>query len=360
MKVLIVDTQFPKGHKNLNVHLICILSDIREVSELKIFNYEEYYNKNDMPEKVCFIELRKLFFGRNVYVQYLQSFVNAVLIRLRMLCVKYDKAVFFTFDTISFPLIRVFCKRPIYLFHHNNTDHLKNRIKLFLFKLYANNTHHIVFADFIKDYLISVGVRSELVHVVPHPLPLEVKNVKMTELRLSIYKNALNERLFLALGHANDEKLIFSIIEYERENHLLEMNGIKLIIRSRIDFRMKSVKSIQILSWDDFMPHDQYESLYNVAEGILILYPESFAYRYSGALQDAFNSRKIVIGRNIPIVRWFAEKYPHSCFVFADIKDLMAQLCKARIFDEQDYRQFISIHSDYPIQKKLHELLLSK
>lgn len=349
MKILVADTQYPFGHQNLNNHIIKILSNISDVDMIKVLNYNEYYHKFNDP-KISLLKLHYLLFCRNEYLRYILSFINAVILGIRLITIEYDKVVFFTFDTLSFGILRLFIRKPIYIFHHNNTDHLQNKYKYIFFKTYANNVHHILFADFIRTYLLKRGVKDSLLHTIPHPLPItsshSISDKKETDGSI---------KRFIALGHGNDESLISAIISYENKKRLLEFNKIELVIRSRQSSRNLPT-SIKIIS--HYLTREEYDSLYTSATGVLILFSSNFKNRYSGTLLDAFYYRKNVIGRDIPIVQLFTQMYPKSCYVFKDEKDLVERLCSKLDFDENEYNNFLSIHSDNSIQHCLNEILL--
>lgn len=348
MKLLIADTQFPKGHSLLNNRLLMLISQIDEIEEIKVINYKGYY-VNDY-RKVKYYSIPFLLFCKNFPIlNYIFQFVNALIILLKCWNLKYDKILFFTFDTLSFSLFRWGTFTPIFLFHHNNTDHLQNKNKRKLFGLYGNRVFHIVFADFIREYLVGIGVKEELIFALPHPLLFSGM----------VFKPVLGidcEKMYVALGHANDEKLIREIVEYEYRTHELEKRNIKLVIRSRQNFVYKP-QSIEIVH--GFLSEEQYQTYYYSASGILILYSTYFQNRFSGALLDAMCARKIIIGRNIPIVRYFAEEYPKCCFLFENVADLFIKLSSVSTgFDNCIYEKFINQHSDERIKSCLNEILL--
>ena len=345
MKLLIADTQYPKGHYNLNIHLLKLLSSLDFIEEVKVLNYKEYYRDIE-KEKFKLLKLKCLFFSKNEYWGYILSFLNAIIIKMRLLCIKYDKVIFFTFDTLSFFLISIFTNKNIYLFHHNNADHLVNKYKSIFFNLYKNKVYHIVFEDFIKDYLVKKGVDSNLVYVIRHPLPVLLNTCQPLSNKKS--------KIFVGLGHGNDESLLCEIINKELETKILQNNNIKLVIRSQQKY-IKLPPSVKIIN--DFLSKEEYENLYSEASGILILFPYSFKYRFSGTLLDAFYSKKIVIGRNIPIVKSFSQMYPNSCYIFDKVNVLFNLLLDKSEFDNDEYQIFLANYSDNNIQNQLNEVL---
>ena len=204
MRLLIADTIFPKGHCCLNKHLLEILLRNEKIAEVKLIDYQDYYANHS--NKVTSYNVSFLFKSKNAYLNYICQFLNSILIVFLCLRIRYDKVFFFTFDTLSFTLLRLVICKPIYLFHHNNTDHLLNKYKRKIFKTYMNKVNHVVFADFIKDYLVSIGVSANRIFVISHPLPDLSFTSKM--------QNTNGPNMYIALGHANDENIIHDLIEY--------------------------------------------------------------------------------------------------------------------------------------------------
>ena len=202
-----------------------------------------------------------------------------------------------------------------------------------------------VFADFIKDYLIRLGVDEKRVFILSHPLPEIPPAIKVTK------------KKYIALGHANDEKLICELIEYEEQTHILENNDIQLVIRTEVNHEKLPSSLILI---NHYLSQEEYEYYYSTANGVLILYPVHFKNRFSGALLDAFCNRKIVIGKeDVPVVNYFLGKYPKCCITFQKVKDLFDKLSVLDIntFDEQTFDSFLQVHSDEVIRRQLDEIL---
>lgn len=348
MKLLIVDTAFPKGHNKLNNYLLNLLSEVEYIDSIKVLNYQNYYHNENKKIK-CNYTIPLLLRCKKAYVDYLFQFINTLFVTIRCCAIKSDKVFFFTFDTLSSVLLCLGILPPIYLFHHNNTDHLQNKYKRAFFRLYMNHVKHIVFAEFIRDYLLSLGVDKDKVYVLPHPLLFSEKKVRSD-------LHDINIRVYIALGHANDEALIQELIASELQTRNLENNHVKLIIRS-VSFHKDLPKSIEIIN--GYLSQEEYDYYYEMASGVLILYPEHFKNRFSGALLDALKAKKIVIGRNLPIVNYFHSKFPECCIVFNEIPDLINKLsCNSTAFDDITYEKFLSFYSDEKIKYKLNEILL--
>lgn len=352
MRLVIFDTIFPVGHKDLNSKLIDLLSHF---TDLTVLNKPGYYtNKYPSNVKICTNKLL-LSLNSNIFLNQCYQVWNFLMGFLSVLFVKYDKILFFTFDTVGFAIGRfLFFRKDMYLFHHRNTAELENRYKKKIFLSYANSVNHIVFTDFIKDYLVNeLHISPHRVFVLPHPLILPER--EDTQINSSDNTNA-----FVGLGYANDEQLIKRIVEKESKEHLLEKNGIRLILRSK-EWNYDS-NAIKILK--GHLQREEYDRYFYSAKAILVLYPESYKNRMSGAIMDAFNHKKTVIGTKVPIVSYFSENYPTSCKLIASADELFDILIGFRTPEKEQMKKeldlFTERHSDKVVMHKLEEIFDDK
>lgn len=347
MKLLIFDTIFPIGHKDLNNKLIGLLSGI---SELMVLNKAGYYSGNrpaNVKIRTCKLLLPVI---RNVLVNQCCQLWNFLAGFLTVLPVRYDKVLFFTFDTVGFAIARfLFAGKESYLFHHRNTAELSNKYKRKIFLSYANSVNHIVFTEFIKDYLVNeLHVTASRVFVLPHPLILPEEKEPY---------NSNMEKLFVGLGYANDERMIKEIVQQEAKDHILENRNIRLILRSKEwAYEGKAIKVIK-----GHLKREEYDRYFNAANAILLLYPESYKNRFSGAIMDAFIHKKVVIGTNIPIVGYFAAQYPGSCMIVGSTDDLFRKIKNFQspsvIQLEKERSIFFQRHSDQTVLHKLKQII---
>jgi hypothetical protein len=340
MKILIVDTLFPIGHQLLNAKLISLISTKMDIIA---FNYNNYYNEK---LRVNFIQIKFLFKPpKNIYLNIIAQILNAIIIGFKSIFIKYDRVILFTFDTITFPVLSIFLHKPGYLFHHNNTDHLQNKWKYKIFKLYKNKVNHIVFADFIKEYLIMKEVPENRIFTLPHPLVnsffCEKDNVNIPK-----SKNKDEFKYYIGLGYANDKVLITKIVDYENKNQILKKNNIYLLLRSEIE--VYETKNIIIIK--GYLQKEVYDSYFEKADGILTLYSNHYKNRFSGVVMDAFCHAKQVIGPNIPIIRYFNQLYPQNCKYFVTIAELFEYLQNSNTnFSSDEYIRFLENHSNKKI-----------
>lgn len=342
MSIYIIDTVCPKGHKELNKKIISLLP---EYYNKIVVNSNGFYSKEDIGRFSC-VNLGLIAFKTRMISIIITQLLNYLKIRFKIGDKVDDIKMFTTFENVSFIFAVFFFRRSKkVVFHHDNVDYLNIKYIRFFFRLYMNNITHIVFADFIKDRLIEVGVEEKKIFVLTHPIP---------ETETIINENQ-SQKLFIGLGYASDSNVFREIIEYENKHKLLEENEINLIFRTK-DFEYNS-KNIKLIN--KHLSRAEYNNLFFEARGVFLFYPNTFKYRFSGALLDAFRNKKFVIGSNIPIVRYFNKLYPRMCFYFNSISELFDILISDKKVNDSEFRSFIQRHSDNQIKEEFELIMKS-
>ncbi len=346
----IFDIILPKGHRYLNSKLIDAL---KGEYLLSIVDNKGYYEDNisNNYKNIKLIDCNLFRYGRYPLINHLIAFINTIIAIVKFKPWKYDIIILFTFDTIDYLLLHLFLrKKKVILIHHDNTSGLRSKIKCFIFNLYGNKVEHIVFCPVLKEYIINkTKVKSERIHVIPHPIPDNCLNPKK--------QNNLCRKIIISTGYANDESLIKEIIRIERETHFFEMNNIYWKIRSKnITYESKNLSI-----FTSHLTRSEYNSLYDNATAVVLLYNESYAYRFSGALFDGITNNKIVIGPNIAVVKYFSNLYPSMCTTFDGINDLLYKINTLELPSidviESMHNDLINQHSQYQINKKFNSIL---
>lgn len=340
MPIYFIDTIFPKGHKELNKKIVNLFtSDSSKV----VINSNGFYSNSNMKD-ISLINLKLVKFKRRMLSIFFTQLINYLKIRFIIKDNVHEIKVFTTFECVSFVFaVLFFPKSKKIVFHHDNIDYLKIKYISFFFKLYMNKITHLVFADFIKEKLIEFGVKECNVFVVTHPIPAEETNIN----------HYPSEKLYICLGYASDSEIFKEIIAYENTSKLLLTNGIRLIFRSQhFEYESESISIIR-----KHLSVQDYNDLFFRAKGVLLFYPKTFEYRFSGALLDAFRNKKNVIGTNIPIVRHFNSLYPDMCFYYNNIPELFEMLLTEQSDNSENYISFIQMHSDELIRNEFENIM---
>jgi len=341
----VVDFLFPKGHKELNKHLISCLA---KISDVRVVAYEDYFDQhfNDIPN-VSVKKIKTLVTKKNVILSRVYALKNMLNINRILNWKDYDFIWINGFETITFTIGKKLIRnKKVYLVHHNNTDELANKVKRFFFDRYKNKVFHIVFEEFIKEYLIKeIGVEEDRVFVIPHPL-----NYQDT---IGI---RVDDKLCVGLSNSNDELTISDIIKRERESSIFKRDNIKLVLKS--SGKHEGSQTLRIVR--GHIAKEEYDDYIKRCAFVLVPFSLSCKNRTSGLIIDALSNEKIVIGSNIPIVRAYATAYQHICYIFNDIGEIPGiMLNSSRISQEarSEFKKFKYTHSDFVIIEEMKKML---
>lgn len=339
MKMLFCEFLYPKTHTRSNRFYIDCLNQV--VDELHVMEPLNFYGKLEKNIKIHIIkDLQskegKLSFRFNA-IRYICRAIRIVKKN------QIDTIIVASCDYITFLMFYLFCsKKKICLIHHAEIDALEtNVVKRVLFSLYKNKIIHIVFEDFIKEYLNnSFLVPKSQIIVMPHSL--NENNC--------IDKSCMEYKM-VGLSSSNDEKIIQKIVQFEINTNYFKNKKSKIILKSKkIEFDDGYLKVTK-----EYLSNIDYNTYISSAEYILIPFSSDFKYRESGTLMDALSNNKKVIASDIMLIREYKKKYPDICFVYYSLEDIITILSvddKSKLIEKTEFEKFRSLHS----KKKLVSL----
>lgn len=346
LRVLYLDLFPEKAHKSLNKCLILAIKDkffLDIITEKKYFSFDDF-----ILESIKEYGHFPLNYLANFMVRLRSIYIILFSFRI-ILRNSFDRIFIPTFETITFSFFYLLHSqiKEIYILHHLNTDELKSPVKKFFFKFYMNKVNHIVFEQFIKDYLVNdIGVRKELVHTIPHPLrTLTNDSVQINH----------GESLCVGISNSNQDILIQEIINYEEKSKSLQNNNVILILKStNIEY-----SNTHLIVFKGFLSREHYEGYLNRCSMILMLHSPNHSYRASGFLFDGLSNRKIAIGNNIKIMQQYSENFPAICKIgnsAAEILDLITNF-KRKYDSEKEFDLFLEQYSSAALANSLNKIL---
>lgn len=343
MRILVFDTWLPLAHKKLYNSIVEILS---RSNHLVVINKKNYYDCESDNVDYKNIPLLDLDHGGLWYKRF-AHFFNFLLARISVIGNKYDCILVTTYHTRHFKWQKGWLgKKSVFLMEHYNVDDIASPSMLCHYLSYANKVHHLVFAPFIGDYINSLGVDKCNIHFIHHPL--FTVNVPFRAKKNDTFIEVLSP------GLSNDESIIESIIDYERECKVLEKNKVRLTLRSKIDY-INVPSSIKFIK--GFLTNEEYEALYNAADIVLVIYPQAYRFRFSSVILNSMTKHKVLLGNNIDIVRYFSEKYPCNCMLFNTIEEFFEIIVGKHSFSEKERALFIKEHSKESIEEEMNTII---
>lgn len=252
-----------------------------------------------------------------------------------------DIIVFGEYELITIPIAIKFFPRKakIIVYNHNNVDQLENSaIKRLVINRLKNKIYHCTLEPFIKEYLVEkYGLKEERIFVWPHPIERKDK-----------YSGDSIIYDCVGISNSNDGEIIKSICDNEIKSGRIKENGLKVILRARGAEKFDNGFLRTLNGW---LSQEEYEEYFNRSRSILIPFPQSFKYRISGAVFDGLINKKIVIGSDIPLMRYYSKKYPSLCFIYekGNVLDAIIDAGKHQM-NMDSYETFLKDHSDLSIQ----------
>ncbi len=345
MRILVFDTWLPQAHRKLYNSIIELLSKSNSLIVINKNNYYDYISNNITYKNIFLLDLDH----GGLWYKRLAHFLNFLMARISIIGKKYDIALVTTYHTRHFEWqYRWMGKKPVLLMEHYNVDDVASPSMLCHYLNYANKVHHLVFAPFIGDYINSLGVNNNSIHFIHHPL-FTINN-PVADKGNSTFTNVLSP------GLSNDDSIIESIIVYERKYGILDRNNIRLILRTNNNYD-NVPPSIKFMK--GFLTKDEYESLYNTSDFVLVIYPPSYRFRFSSVILNSMTKHKVLIGNNIDIVRYFSEKYPNNCLMFDSVENFFDVIVEKHPFSEEERNIFIEEHSNESIEREINNVLSS-
>lgn len=345
MKILYLDFLCPKGHINLDINQINILSSIGDVIVVsKKGRYRE------LPFNVKNIENENIEIKKGKIKNRLSSLKIMLISAFESRKIEYDYILVSSYETIMFCLGRQFFKKndKIILIHHFNTDELSNKTKAWFFKKYMNKVIHIVFSDFIKDYLIhKFDIDDNRIFVIPHHMN-EIKDAGTLEKEFGC----------VGLSSSNDEEIIAEIVQNEKRKEVFKKNKFKLVLKSKnFKFDNGFLKVV-----NGFLEKNIFDYYINNAQSIYMPFPSTYKYRMSGTLIDALSNNKVVYGSNIPMMQYYSNKYPKICKIVNSSDDFIESMLKnihRKHNNYEEYEKFKRDHSKGAIEEAFKKMFKS-
>lgn len=260
----------------------------------------------------------------------------------------YDILFFSSYHTgytFLMPIIFKKSRDRVLIMHHNNIDKLdQSGKKRAIFSLYAKKVKHIVLEDFIGKHLHDTyGIAFNQIYCMEHPL-----NGMAADTDYEIDG--------VGISNSNDEGWIKSVIEQEKKTKILKKKNVKIVLRSA----SQSFDDGYLKVFSGKLSDQEYDQYITGGKVVLIPFPDSYKYRMSGSVVDAFSNGKSVVGSHIPLIHYYAKKYPHICRVETDFNRIADYLSKYEGMNkegESERKEYWQRHSDQRLNMVIRQML---
>ena len=153
--ILYIDLLSPRGHLFLNKSFLNIFASFS--NKLDLSCREGYIGYNDIPKKIERIySIPIQYYKINSKFDYRIKNVKKIKWVLKNINIDiYDLIFISSYETISFSLAWPRNIKPrVIVVDHNNLDELNDKIKCAFFKFIPKYVEHVVFEDYMRNYLL--------------------------------------------------------------------------------------------------------------------------------------------------------------------------------------------------------------
>lgn len=290
--VLFVDYLSPKGHISFNKNIIRNLSSYN-VNITCVF-YEDIPIKNTNLENVSFIRLnRPSFKSKNNILTRIYLFYSLCKIKRKVNFASYDYVIFSSFEETS--LFFSYFNSNLFLFAHNNSRSLHNKIKWFFLKRITIKHTLIVFDELIKAEYFKNKISN--VVTISHGLPQQFEKSKVlkTDVLVNLNLQLYDYIIFSPSCHSSDYKLLKQISNDRKFCDFLNRKNLLFLIKDNTGL-IKESKNIKIV--DYYLEQHEYEALFNLSKVILLPYSDNFKFRVSNVLYECIANDKLFLTSN--------------------------------------------------------------
>lgn len=342
MKVLYFNALYELGHKYIDKKNIYNLS---RISELTVLEPKGWYD--EMLEGVTYKESaweRNRKYGR--IDSWICALKNCRAAAKLAKVSEIDIIIFGEYELITILIALLFFQRDarIIVYNHNNIDQLEySAVKRYIFSKLKNKVYNCVLEPFIKDMLLNrYGVQEERILVWPHPIERDKENAD---------DNIIYD--CVGISNSNDEQTVKDILENEIKFETIKKSGKHIILRTKTLDTFDNGFLTIIKGW---ISQERYEKYINQTQSILVSFPTSFRYRVSATVLEGLINKKIIVGADVPLMRYYADKYPSLCFIYknGEVLDAIESINKHQI-DMQSYDAFLQDHSDIYLQRVMEK-----
>jgi len=286
--VLYIDPLSQYGHINFN--RIYIKELLNQECKLDYIFKEGYEKQLGIRSNVLSLPKELYLEGNSVLSRY-YDVLKLRYIKRNIDLTKYDFIVLSSYDEIALYFSCI--KSRLVLINHNNLQGLNNLIKLFFYRSVSKINIQIVFENYMKEYLHSLGIKNvaRICHGFPQRIDADntiINDVIIINLK-SVYLDDLKKVVFVPSVSNLDREFFQELILDESFLAYLENEECHLIIKTKLRL---SCKSDNVKLIDYVLPDSVYNSLFARSDLIIIKYPASFKFRVSAVFLECVSSNK--------------------------------------------------------------------
>jgi len=316
-KILFIDLESVPGHLNFNKLFIDYLTNKNSAIDLvcsyDYFNKINHFNSNKIiynVDNLNFSYSNKLFYRLHILIILFK-------LKIKIFNKKYDEIIFSNFDEVSL-YFSGFYKKCSIVDHGNLADSQSNSIKKLFLKKISKHSTLIVFNEMILDRAKEFGFKKCI--LINQGLSPPIKIERIISIKKILKLDSPNYIFFPHFSKFGSKKEL-EIFNTKLNEDFLNKNNLYIIYKSEKKPDFKSSRHIYLDLWIDY---NLYKNIFISAKAIFLLYPESFSYRVSAILLEAFSNNIPIFLSKIDSFKYYKPFFNYDPYV--DENDIDAKL----------------------------------
>ena len=314
MKVLYINYIYQKGHINFDhIHIDAL---IKQAGEVHLILHKDIAAQLPYPKEQYAMVLPACFNidSTNGIINRLLYLLTLIWIRVNISFRQYDRIILSSVEEISLGIMPL-CKNMFIICHDNARNIGKGMKGFFLQRLSRNNT----FVVFNKEMGSPFAKRNMKYQCVSHGCiqpfhsqeALDIPLVKTSYRFIIFHPSNRPNRQFI-----DELKSSASFLDF------LQRKNILMILRSQ---RPQSNPSDNCIFINQYLTREQYQSLFLMADIILLAYPDDFENRVSGvSFECVANNKRLLLKDNPSLV--YCKQFYNYDPTFDSIKQLTERI----------------------------------
>lgn len=321
-RILFIDPFSPDGHINLNSNFVKRLYELPLQIDFALKKgYAEKIGAS--PDNVKW-EIPEKYFNENVgKVKARLNLLRILLgIRERFNLNQYDWVFLSSYEEMSLYFSGL--RKKLVLVNHANVAYLDSPVKRYFIKQVAADSRFVVFHEFIKQRAKQFGIRNCEVESIGLSLPYSQAGDNENFLKgidPRLIDSDFRHIVFVPTGVKYGDSFLADLLLNKSFTDFLNKNKILLVVKEK----KLTIENKNIVLVKKFLTSEQYQTLFNRSDLILLSYPSSFRYRISAILFECFSNNKMCLLSDIEGFTAFKSHFKYDAF-FSNQQQLMDRI----------------------------------
>lgn len=346
MKILYIDPICPIGHVNFNkIHINAIYIQYGNIDVIFESGYKQLFDGMNLS---VVHEYPKIIVPNNGFWNRIKIWRNLKNIKRHIDFNSYDIIILSYYDELVLNLISF--NHKLYLINHNNVAGVfKSFVKRIAYKRISQKNVQIVLDKLSKSALNKLGIN--YVQCVNHGLITPFKKEEIWDISVLNIPKKYKNIIFSPSAGSSDVNLIKKIIKNPDFISFLRKTDTIFLFRNDGN-ELEFIDNSNIFILKNRLNNRDYQNLFCRSNIILIFYPESFKYRTSGIVMEAFANNKDILLPDISTFKIYSEILDKDDYYTSSIDLINKLIKKVKYKNSFKLRDFSSIRiPDYSFFK---------